>query len=145
MTIENTLQEREKTHGDFHNTADAAQAMKRQLQDGARWHDLTPVEQEALHMICTKIARIISGGSHLDHWRDIEGYARLGSRSHLPTGSPELDARTERGLVPPAGIDVAYRPRSLDDPRPWFGQTREGLPARAATPEDVIEILRGKP
>jgi len=34
--------------------------------------------QEALDVICGKIARIIAGDPyHSDHWRDIAGYATL--------------------------------------------------------------------
>ena len=39
---------------------------------------LSPVQREAVDMICLKLSRIISGQSHFrDHWDDIAGYARL--------------------------------------------------------------------
>jgi hypothetical protein len=37
---------------------------------------------EALEMICTKIARILSGNPNdPDHWKDIAGYAELGGEA----------------------------------------------------------------
>jgi hypothetical protein len=69
------LEEREKTHGDFERTAQVAQMLKRYM-DEAR--GCTDVQWEALHMIASKLARIICGNPHEeDHWRDIAGYAKL--------------------------------------------------------------------
>ena len=42
---------------------------------------IDPVHREALDMIASKIARILSGdATHVDHWVDIGGYAELGAR-----------------------------------------------------------------
>ena len=41
-------------------------------------NSLSPQQQEALEMICHKIARIVAGNPNfVDHWRDIAGYATL--------------------------------------------------------------------
>lgn len=72
------LNERELTHGKFENTAFIAQTLKYYLR---KYTISKPnaIQQEALDMICSKIARICSGNpAEVDHWRDISGYAKLG-------------------------------------------------------------------
>jgi hypothetical protein len=80
MTNINTLlDEREKVHGEFWNTALIAQELKNVM---ASHTDklLDPVQVEALDMISSKIARILSGNPNfVDHWIDIAGYAQLGA------------------------------------------------------------------
>lgn len=78
--IENILNEREKTHGNYEDVARVSQALK----DVIRLHlvkqtkHLTSIEHESLDMICGKIARILNGDSReKDHWRDIAGYSML--------------------------------------------------------------------
>ncbi len=148
------LQEREKTHGDFARTAETAQQLKTVLHSAAAVRAIPDVQAEALHMICSKLARIVCGDpNEPDHWRDIAGYARLGERACAPTegasvpqGSPEL-SREERGLLPPAGMHVCYHPRTSDDAEPWEGSRNNSgklePDVRAATREGVIEQLRG--
>lgn len=77
--IQQTLAERQKTHGDFSVHADVTQKLKRVLQDPVQWHHrLTQSQREALDMIVHKIGRILSGNpDHVDHWHDIAGYATL--------------------------------------------------------------------
>jgi hypothetical protein len=77
MTIQKTLKQRQKTHGDFATHAAISQELKAVL-----WkHDfqgLAPNQCEALEMICHKIARILNGNPDThDHWHDIAGYATL--------------------------------------------------------------------
>jgi hypothetical protein len=77
MTIQKTLKQRQKTHGDFATHAAISQELKAVL-----WkHDfqgLAPDQCEALEMICHKIARILNGNpDHHDHWHDLAGYATL--------------------------------------------------------------------
>lgn len=69
------LNERETTHGDWNKTAETAQRLKTVLADARR---LPHAQQEALDMICTKLARIVCGNaSEPDHWKDLAGYATL--------------------------------------------------------------------
>ena len=71
-----TLAEREKMHGDYLKVATVAQSIK----DALDWQQgkLSPVQRESLDMIVTKMARIVCGDPNIiDHWLDIEGYARL--------------------------------------------------------------------
>ena len=78
------LKERAKTHGDFEETANIALGLKTELRrhiesrKEKHHHCLLNTQQESLEMICTKIARILSGDpNEPDHWRDIAGYAQL--------------------------------------------------------------------
>lgn len=70
----NLLNEREKTHGSFKEVSRVAQRLKDEI-----WSSSLPdIHQEALDMICTKMARIVCGDhNEIDHFRDISGYATL--------------------------------------------------------------------
>ena len=72
-----TLNEREKTHGDFAITSLVAQDIKKIFAyHGDQF--CADVVKESLDMIATKIGRIVSGNwREIDHWRDIAGYAEL--------------------------------------------------------------------
>ncbi|BCD59597.1 MULTISPECIES: DUF6378 domain-containing protein [unclassified Nitratiruptor] len=77
--IEQILQERQKTHGDFKEQAEISQILKDQiaLTEGYK-RMLNSTQREALQMIAHKIARILAGDpNEVDHWRDIAGYATL--------------------------------------------------------------------
>jgi hypothetical protein len=77
MTIEKTLKQRQKTHGDFETHAKISQKLKAVLWE----HDFQELDAdqiEALEMICHKIARVLNGNpDYHDHWHDIAGYATL--------------------------------------------------------------------
>lgn len=74
------LQERESTHGSFSNTASIAQSIKRIIRNSNR--QTNNAQEEALDLIATKIARILSGKANTkDHWDDIAGYAKLGAEA----------------------------------------------------------------
>ena len=80
MSIHDILDERQQSHGTFHELAAIATCLKAIVRDGlaARKKTLPDDQAEALNMICTKMARIINGNhNHLDSWRDIAGYATL--------------------------------------------------------------------
>jgi UDP-N-acetylmuramoylalanine-D-glutamate ligase len=77
MTIQKTLKERQKTHGNFITHALIAQSLKDVMRDHGV-NELAPDQVEALEMIAHKIARILNGNpNHHDHWHDIAGYATL--------------------------------------------------------------------
>jgi len=68
------LNEREQTHGRF---ADVAQTA-RTIRYATTRYSLSAVQEEALGMIASKLARITNGNAdEIDHWRDIAGYAEL--------------------------------------------------------------------
>jgi hypothetical protein len=75
--MKDIISERAKTHGNYTLQSQLSQDLKRRIkQEGA---SLSPQQQEALEMICVKIARIVCGdANHKDSWLDISGYAHLG-------------------------------------------------------------------
>lgn len=77
MNINETLEERAKTHGNFESHARLSQALKLAFaihcQTGLAFD-----QQEAIDMILHKLARIGNGNPNIhDHWHDIAGYATL--------------------------------------------------------------------
>jgi len=72
--VAGVLDEREKTHGAWDDTSHVAQSLKTATRRGP----MRSSQREALDMICSKIARIVSGDpNEIDHWRDVAGYAEL--------------------------------------------------------------------
>jgi hypothetical protein len=72
------LNEREKTHGDYKDTARIAQQLKNASRDTFGYYRLSEVQAESLDLIFTKIARALSGDPNCkDTWDDIAGYANL--------------------------------------------------------------------
>lgn len=72
------LKTRAKTHGDYAEVAETAQALKSIMRDTENWQHLQPIMRESLEMHATKIARILNGNPYEpDHWQDIAGYATL--------------------------------------------------------------------
>ncbi len=90
------LNERETAHGDWRHTAALAQGIK---DNWRNCRSLSESQREALDMIATKIARILSGNAdEPDHWRDIAGYATLAAE-HLVY--PREQVRPAGGIVAP--------------------------------------------
>ena len=80
MDVQETLAQRQGTHGDFKYNAAASRALKACVQEHTGVN-LTDVQLEALDNICQKMARIISGNpNHADNWHDIAGFAALAER-----------------------------------------------------------------
>lgn len=76
MSIDSTLSQRQKTHGEFSDHARIAQELKGCLIPVRG--ELLDTHREALDMICHKMARILAGDpNEPDHWHDIAGYATL--------------------------------------------------------------------
>ncbi|WP_086302598.1 DUF6378 domain-containing protein [Campylobacter vicugnae] len=81
MEIEETLNERRETHGDFGSVA----KLNIMLKECFRTHSTNTWEVDyiedqmvALNMIFHKLSRIGCGKiDEIDHWRDIAGYATL--------------------------------------------------------------------
>ena len=72
------LNEREKTHGSYASTAAMAQMLKDCMKNSQNWLTMDDTQREALDLIATKIARILSGNPReKDHWVDVAGYANL--------------------------------------------------------------------
>lgn len=78
MSIQETLAQRAKTHGDFRENGRIMQALKDRMIETVNWPDLPDEQKEALQMIQHKIGRILSGNNNEpDHWLDLSGYATL--------------------------------------------------------------------
>lgn len=78
QTVDAILDQRGKSYGAFDNLSTIACALRAVIRD--QRPDLMPDQEEALTMICTKIARIVNLGAdpnNVDSWRDIAGYATL--------------------------------------------------------------------
>ena len=76
--IQDTLNERSKTHGDFEAQSTTAQLLRGTMVRTDGWVKLSPPMKESLQTIAHKISRILHGDSQEpDHWRDIAGYATL--------------------------------------------------------------------
>lgn len=76
--INDTLNERAKTHGSFIDNGLIMQTLKQCAREGKNWNRLEPHQKEAIEMILHKIGRILSGNpNEPDHWKDIAGYATL--------------------------------------------------------------------
>lgn len=79
-TIHEILEARGARYGVFNGHAQVAQELKHTIAValGERNKILAVDQQEALDMICHKIARIINGDpNYVDSWYDIVGYAQL--------------------------------------------------------------------
>ena len=81
--IEDVLNERGETHGDFSEVAYFAQRLREVFRQ--RGQLISDSHAESLDMIASKLARILAGNpNEPDHWLDIEGYARL-ARERIKT------------------------------------------------------------
>jgi len=80
--IQETLAEREKTHGSFTNHAQIESELRVIL---AKYGcNLSAIKYIGLGMIMHKIARILNKGhNHSDTWHDISGYSNLVEQSIL--------------------------------------------------------------
>lgn len=73
-----TLDEREHQYGSFEKVAATTVQLMAIIGSGESASKLSDSQNEALHMICSKIARIVNGDvKYLDNWHDISGYATL--------------------------------------------------------------------
>lgn len=76
--IEATLAERQSTYGDFTHVANTTGQLMSIIRNSKNGQTMPYAHDEALHMICSKIARIVNGDfNHKDSWHDIGGYAKL--------------------------------------------------------------------
>ena len=83
MSIEDTLKERGKTHGDWLKQSHLTSEIKNAINYRESYYEpMEACKKEALDMIAVKISRIVCGNSNeKDHWRDIQGYAKLAEGS----------------------------------------------------------------
>lgn len=80
--IQDTLNDRESTHGDYIAQCNLTRALLANMEYSENWEELYPFQKEALHMIAVKVARLLQGDAcEPDHWHDIAGYATLVEQS----------------------------------------------------------------
>jgi hypothetical protein len=78
VTDNEILLERGHSHGNAIHQFALAQNIKAWFRSGSNWEKLTPQQRETFEMIATKMSRILEGDpAHLEHWKDIWGYAEL--------------------------------------------------------------------
>lgn len=76
--VEDILKERQATHGSFRAHAGLSQSLKDCVCEAPGFDNLTDTQREAISMILHKIARAVVGNAnYVDHWDDIQGYAKL--------------------------------------------------------------------
>lgn len=76
--IDETLQERKKTHGEYTDNAQTTWDLMRVVMYRPGWNDLTDTQRETIHMTFHKFSRAINGDpSEPDHWLDVSGYNKL--------------------------------------------------------------------
>ena len=74
--VDKILQERKNTHGSFEEYSKVMHDLQMAGHDYI--HNVSIPQEQAINMIFSKIARILCGNpNELDHWVDIQGYARL--------------------------------------------------------------------
>ena len=81
MNINEILNQREATHGNYADVAWLSQTMKNPLRSHCNWALLGAPMAQSLDLQCDKMARIVAGlSTEKDHWLDIQGYAQLALR-----------------------------------------------------------------
>jgi hypothetical protein len=114
--IKDILKERGGTHGRWVDQARTSETLWRVMLSTDK--DYSDSQRQALHMIATKLGRIICGDENeVDHWRDLAGYATLVADNMEPErGMPitleqamkASTAQTKAAKLPPT-VDPAFR------------------------------------
>ena len=105
LTIEQTLQDREATHGDFADVAAYAQLMKEILRNSAGYRRMADAQREACEAWLAKTDRIMAGDvDYIDHAHDLAGYATLyvracGARARRHRGAGGTRGRYGRAAL----------------------------------------------
>ena len=72
------INEREKTHGPYRDTAIWSQSLKDKFRSSPNWNKMNEQQKEAIEMIAMKLSRLLNGDHNfVDHLVDIGGYAEL--------------------------------------------------------------------
>ena len=90
MSVEETLESRNPTHGDYTEQSTIHANLLAVIEP--YMGKLRPSHKQALIVITLKISRILAGNQdHEDHWHDIAGYATLGEERCIDPNQTELD------------------------------------------------------
>lgn len=80
-SVSETLKERQQQYGCFEDVAHVTQEILKALRSTGGYDRMPPPHKESLHMIASKMARIVNGDfNSIDGWHDIAGYATLVER-----------------------------------------------------------------
>lgn len=78
MSVDAILDERGSRYGNYLEQATIAEGLWVICADALAKKEVAADQANALHMICTKMARIVNGDpNYVDSWRDVAGYATL--------------------------------------------------------------------
>ena len=78
MEVNEILEQRQETYGDYFDVAKTSQFFKSECKKQSRWNELSFSQKESIDMIISKAARILNGDfKWLDSWYDIIGYSQL--------------------------------------------------------------------
>jgi hypothetical protein len=168
-SVDATLEQRGSSYGEFKDNALVTQS----LMNALRLHSISfanpllDTDEEAMHMICHNIARIVCGhGEVVDNWHDIAGYAKLAMVIHpkpaiipgntpIPTGlfgalkaalvSPlNVNGTIQRELKPfeAVAIDAILMPLAYIATDKIFAyHSWEAIVEQAQTAQDALEDL----
>ncbi len=124
MDINNIMEERGNSYGDFGHQAMCAQTLKQILHGHAHRHavDLSGEQKEAIDMLCTKLSRIVNGDPNkVDSWRDVEGYAKLiadrleEQQQRAVANNVTVEDAAGAAVKPFSGLEDAYDSRDTED------------------------------
>lgn len=102
--ITDTLDDREKTYGDFGQLARAIQAFKAVLRASPAWPTMTAIQREVMDMDIVKNCRIMYGNPmHMDNWCDKAGYSTLAVEEFFPRDPPTQGSDAASDHMKPAG------------------------------------------
>lgn len=77
-SVSETLKERQQQYGCFEDVAHVTQGILKVLRSTGGYDRMPPPHKESLHMIASKMARIVNGDfNYKDNWHNIAGYAKL--------------------------------------------------------------------
>lgn len=118
MNLDENLRDKATSNGPFEDTSQLAQAFKFALRRGRNWEAIPPESKEALELISSYIARILTGdASEAKHWNGIAMLARLRAFGLEPP-DPRIEAARIRAFeppMPPPRPPRPLRPPSDDD------------------------------
>jgi len=86
------LDDRERTHGIWAQTAIVTWEIWEALSNGRNWEELPPHAKVALFLMSNKMARIVVGRWEVsDHWVDLGGYSELEQKELAELELDDLD------------------------------------------------------
>lgn len=108
MNLDDLLRDKIQTNGNFNDVSELAQGFKFALRRGKNWERLTPAAKEALELIQSRIAMILTGDAiSADHWNKLAMYARLMGREleSKPTSRPTDFTGVRRAVIEAAIVE----------------------------------------